>query len=290
MARADQHDDRIARFEVLPVERSVREAQALEGRAHLTVTSSPRHGPDASVAVARRLAEIGHTVTVHVAARMMRDRAHVDALLGEIADAGIDDVFVIGGDAPHAAGPFAAAGDLLPVVRHHPRAPRTIGIGGYPEGHPKIDPSTLMAALVEKSEFADYVTTQLCFDPDAVIRWTDHVRRCGVTLPVLIGTPRGVDRIRLMKMAVRLGIGTSLSFLRKQRGWWHLLGFPRSASDRVHDALESCLDDPRRNLAGFHYYTFDELVDTWTWERERHGGAPAPPGPGVPAREEQQTR
>jgi len=290
MGAADSHAERIARFEVLPVERSVREAEALAAPAHLTVTCSPRHGPDESVAVGGRIAALGHTVTVHVAARLVRDRAHAGALLDGMAEAGIEDLFLIGGDAPQPAGPYAAAGDLLPVVREHPRAPRTIGIGGYPEGHPKIDPETLLAAVVAKSEHADYVTTQLCFDPDAIIAWSEEIRRRGVTLPVLVGTPGAVDRVRLMKMALRLGIGTSLSFLRKQRGWWHLLGFPASAGDRVHDALEGCLEDPRRNLAGFHYYTFNELVDTWTWERERHGGAPAPPGPAVPAREEQQTR
>ena len=289
MAAPERHGERIARFEVLPVGRSVREAAALGTPAHLTVTCSPRHGPDESVAIGARLAELGHTVAVHVAARMVRDREHLDALLDGMARSGIHDLFLIGGDAPHPAGPYAAAGDLLPLVRDHPRAPRTIGIGGYPEGHPKIDPDTLLAAVVEKSERADYITTQLCFDPDAVIAWSDEIRRRGVTLPVLIGTPGAVDRIRLMKMALRLGIGTSLSFLRKQRGWWNLLGFPASASDRVHDALESCLEDPRRNLAGFHYYTFNELVDTWTWERDRHAGDPAPAGPGVPTREEQQT-
>jgi methylenetetrahydrofolate reductase (NADPH) len=290
MATAARHPRRIARFEVLPVGRSVREAEALDAPAHLTVTCSPRHGPDESVTVGRRLADLGHTVTVHVAARMVRDRTHLDELLDGMARAGIEDLFLIGGDAPRPAGPYAAAGDLLPIVRDHPRAPRTIGIGGYPEGHPKIDPDTLIGALVEKSERADYIVTQLCFDPDAVIAWSDGIRGRGVTLPVLIGTPGAVDRIRLMKMALRLGIGTSLSFLRKQRGWWNLLGFPASASDRVHDALEGCLEDPARNLAGFHYYTFNELVDTWTWERGRHGGEPAPAGRGVPAREEADTR
>jgi methylenetetrahydrofolate reductase (NADPH) len=290
MGAPDRHGERIARFEVLPVGRAVREAEALDAPAHLTVTCSPRGGPDESVAVGRRLAGLGHTVTVHVAARMVRDRRHADELLDGMARAGIDDLFLIGGDAPDPAGPYAAAGDLLAVVRDHPRAPRTIGIGGYPEGHPKIDGETLLAALVEKSERADYVTTQLCFDPDAVIAWSEEIRRRGVTLPVLIGTPGAVDRVRLLKMALRLGIGTSLSFLRKQRGWWNLLGFPASASDRVHDALEACRDDPARNIAGFHYYTFNQLVDTWTWERDRHDGVPAPAGLHVPAREEADTR
>jgi methylenetetrahydrofolate reductase (NADPH) len=290
MAAPAPHAERIARFEVLPVGRSVREAETLDAPAHLTVTCSPRHGPDESVAVGRRLAELGHTVTVHVAARLVRDRGHVDALLDGMAQAGIDDLFLIGGDAPEPAGTYASAGALLPIVRDHPRAPRTIGIAGYPEGHPKIEPGTLLDALCEKSERADYVTTQLCFDPEAVIAWSDEIRRRGVTLPVLIGTPGAVDRIRLMKMAMRLGIGTSLSFLRKQRGWWNLLGFPASASDRVHDALEACRDDPARNIAGFHYYTFNQLVDTWTWERDRHDGDPAPASPGVPAREEADRR
>jgi hypothetical protein len=125
---------------------------------------------------------------------------------------------------------------------------------------------------VAKAPLADYVTTQMCFDPDAVRRWSDIIRARGVTLPVLIGTPGAVDRIRLVKMALRLGIGASLGFLRKQRGLWHLLGLGRPARERVHDALAACLDDPDRNLVGFHYYTFNQLADTWTRVRERTNG------------------
>jgi methylenetetrahydrofolate reductase (NADPH) len=281
---------RIAHFEVLPVGRSVREAAQLPEPVHVTVTCSPRHGPDESVAVGRRLAEHGHTVTVHVAARMVRDPAHVDQLLGDMARAGIDDVFLVGGDAARPAGRYSSAGELLPVIREHPNGPRTIGIAGYPEGHPRIDADTLIGALVEKSERSDYITTQLCFDADAVLAWSDEIRRHGVTLPVLIGTPGAVDRIRLLKMAMRVGIGASLGFLRKQRGWWNLLGFPASAIDRVHDALEACLEDPDRNLAGFHYYTFNELVDTWTWERERHAGESPPGGSSVRGNEREAGR
>jgi methylenetetrahydrofolate reductase (NADPH) len=262
-------DPHVARFEVLPTRGAVHQAAELPAPAHLTVTCSPRQGPDGSVAVGGELAALGHTVTVHVAARLVRDRAHVDRLLGDMAAAGIEDLFLIGGDAGRPEGPYASAGELLPVVRDHPHAPRTVGIAGYPEGHPKIDPATLADALVAKAPLADYVTTQMCFDPDAVRSWSDGIRERGVTLPVLIGTPGAVDRIRLVKMALRLGIGASLGFLRKQRGLWHLLGLGRPARDRVHDELEACLTDPEGNLVGFHYYTFNQLGDTWRWERER---------------------
>jgi methylenetetrahydrofolate reductase (NADH) len=262
----------VVRFEVLPTEDAVRQAQRLPAPAHLTVTCSPRRGPDGSVATGRQLAALGHTVTVHVAARLVEDRAHVDRLLARMAAEGIEDLFLIAGDAARPAGPFASAAELLPVVREHRHAPRRIGIAGYPEGHPEIESAALADALVAKAPLADYVTTQMCFDPDAIRAWSDDIRHRGVTLPVLIGTPGAVDRIRLVKMALRLGIGASLGFVRKQRGLWHLLGLGRPARDRVHDALEACLDDPDRNLVGFHYYTFNQLLDTWTRVRERiHG-------------------
>lgn len=265
-------DSHVARFEVLPTEDAVRQAARLPAPAHLTVTCSPRQGPDGSVAIGRRLAELGHTATVHIAARLVRDRAHADRLLGGMAEAGIEDLFLIGGDAARPAGPYAAAGDLLADVREHPHAPRTIGIAGYPEGHPNIDPEALSRALAAKAPLADYVTTQMCFDPDAIRAWSDAIRERGVTLPVLIGTPGAVDRIKLVKMALRLGIGASLGFLRKQRGLWHLLGLGRPARERVHDALAACLDDPDRNLVGFHYYTFNQLAETWNTVRERTNG------------------
>jgi methylenetetrahydrofolate reductase (NADPH) len=271
----------VSQFEVLPLDRTEDEAARLPQPVPLTVTCSPRHGPDESVDVARRLAALGHSVTVHVAARMVRDRAHLDALLGTMAQAGVDDLFLIGGDATPPHGPYSSAAELLPIICEHAHRPRTIGIAGYPEGHPQIDPETLARALEHKSACSDYITTQLCFDPDAVLAWVDETRRRGVTLPILIGAPGAVDRGRLLKMAMRVGVGPSLGFLRKQRGLRNLLGLSTPACDRIYDALEPCLDDPRRNLMGFHYYTFNQLVDTWNWEREKRDSEPLAAGSAV---------
>jgi methylenetetrahydrofolate reductase (NADPH) len=69
---------------------------------------------------------------------------------------------------------------------------------------------------------------------------------------------------------MRIGVGPSIAFLRKQRGARSLLGPSKVTPDRVYDALRPHLDDPELNISGFHYYTFDQLVDTWRWERQRH--------------------
>ncbi len=70
--------------------------------------------PDLSVEVGARLRVMGHEVTVHFCSRMVRDRAHLDDLLARMADAGIDDAFVVGGDATQPLGEYSSAVQLLP--------------------------------------------------------------------------------------------------------------------------------------------------------------------------------
>ena len=123
--------------------------------------------------------------------------------------------------------------------------------------------------LKQKSALAGYVTTQLCFDPEALLGWLRETREQGVTLPVIVGLPGVVDRRRLLEMSIRIGVGPSLSFLRKQRGLRKLLGPSRVTPDRVYDGLAPFLEDRELNIMGFHYYTFNQLVNTWRWECEK---------------------
>jgi methylenetetrahydrofolate reductase (NADPH) len=250
-----------ARFEVLPFEGIVEQAASLPRPVRLTVTCSPKHGPDRGVEVAQRLCGSGHGVTVHVAARMVRDRAHLDALLAGMAEACVDDVFVIGGDTERPLGEYASAVDLLPVLAEHPQRPERIGIAGYPEGHPQIADDALESALQEKSRFADYVVTQMCFDPDALGAWVD--RHPG--LPIFAGLPGKVARRKLLRMSARIGVGPSVDFLRKQRGLRRLLS-RRSTADRLYDALADL------DVAGCQFFTFNELGQTWEWFEKKESG------------------
>lgn len=256
------------RFEVLPLGSAEQQAAALPAPVRLTVTCSPKHGPDHSVAVGARLRALGHVVTVHVAARMVRDRVHLDELLAAMAQAGIDDMFLIGGDAETATGDYASASELLEHIAGHPHRPAQIGIAAYPEGHPAISDAALTRSLAQKSATADYVTTQMCFDPDTLLRWVAQQRSRGFALPVLIGMPGRVGAARLLEMSARIGVGTSVSFVRKQRGLRSLFGLVRrSPADRLHAALAPHIGDPRLGIAGFHYFTFNQLSATDAWHR-----------------------
>ena len=92
----------------------------------------------------------------------------------------------------------------------------SIGVPGYPEGHPAIPRSVLIASLRAKQAHATHVTTQMGFDPDAIATWIARMRHEGITLPVHLGLPgaatlgeahgRGADRR-----------GGSVRYLRKHR-------------------------------------------------------------------------
>jgi methylenetetrahydrofolate reductase (NADPH) len=246
-----------ARFEVMPFGTAVEEAAQLPEHVRLTVTCSPKHGLDESIEVATQLRALEHGVSLHLAARMIRDRAHLDGLLATMARAGIDDAFVIGGDATPPHGPYSSAVELLPIVHEHEHRPRALGIAGYPEGHPLIDDAALADAFRLKSPLADYVTTQLCFDPDAILSFVEPVE-----LPVIVGLPGIVDPRRLLEISMKVGVGPSLAYLRKQRGLRNLLRLAGASADRLYDALA-----PHDEIAGFHYSTFNRLLDTWSWER-----------------------
>jgi methylenetetrahydrofolate reductase (NADPH) len=241
------------RFEVMPFGKALDEAAQLPEPVRLTVTCSPKHGLDESVEIGRELRALGHSVTIHLAARMVRSPGHLDELLGKMAEVGIDDAFMIGGDATPPLGPYSSSVELMPIVREHLQRPGTLGIAGYPEGHPLIDDDELRRAFAAKAPLADYVTTQLCFDPDAILRWAD-----GVELPVIVGLPGLVDPRKLLEISVRVGVGPSLRYLRKQRGLRNLLRLSAASADRLYDALAPQVD-------AFHVYTFNRLLESWTW-------------------------
>ena len=267
MAEITPADDR-ARFEVLPFDDIVEEAARLPRPARVTVTCSPKHGPDRGLEMAVRMCRLGHSPTVHVASRMVRDRDHLDRLLAGMADARIDDLFLIGGDVEDPVGEYSSAGELLELVADHPQRPELVGVAGYPEGHPLISDEELERVLRYKSRLADYVVTQMCFDAETLRGWLVRQRERGMELPVVIGMPGKVTRRKLLSMSARIGVGPSLDFLRKQKGLRALLS-RRSTADRLFDEVAPLLDDPRLAVAGFQYFTFNELLQTWEWHHRK---------------------
>ena len=64
------------------------------------------------------------------------------------------------------------------------------------------------------------------------------------TCPCYVGLPGDVDRRRLIEVSMRVGVGASLGFLRKQRGIRHLLGRPHHAAEHLHKPSRRWLGQP----------------------------------------------
>jgi methylenetetrahydrofolate reductase (NADPH) len=257
------------RYEILPFGKSEAQAAEIGTPLRLTITTSPKHGVDRSVDLAVRLRELGHRLTVHVAARMVRGESHLDEILGRAYDAGIDDLFVVGGDAPDPLGPYTSAGDVLGLIAEHRYRPRRLGIGGYPEGHPLIDDATLNTVLEQKAVHADYIATQMCFDTKPLLAWLEGVRERGIDLPVYVGAAGPIERRRLFEISMKIGVGPSLRFVRKQRGLSTLFRKPRDSAARFYDDVVPHVGDDHYGIAGFHFFTFNELIATREWYEQR---------------------
>ncbi|WP_104116527.1 methylenetetrahydrofolate reductase [Arthrobacter sp. B1805] len=251
------------RVEVIPSEGLQERLRAhLPAPAVVTVTCLPQHGPSEAVRAAVELAGAGYTAIPHLAARSVHSRQELAEYVDRCLGVGITDVFVVGGDAADAAGPYPWGGALMEDVAELSGGALRIGIAVYPEGHPGTDEEELARILLGKQELASWCVTQLCFSPDTLRAYPSQLRRQGITLPVWAGIPGPVRMSRLLRLAGRIGVGPSLGFLRRSAG-------SANAGSVVRQLLSSASYDPTplvaelddAGYAGLHVYSFNDLAE-----------------------------
>ncbi len=257
-------------YEVLPLrgaEDSV--VEHVPRAVPLTVTVTAAKGLTPTIELAERLSEHGFSATPHLAARLVRDQAHLSDVVARLHAAGIDGVFVIGGDAAEPAGRFPDALSLLEGLEAGGHHFRHVGIGGYPEGHGHISSELIERALEQKAPHATSVITQLCFHPATTAAWARQVRSRGVQLPIRVGLPGAVTRQKLVRISAGLGLGQSARFLAKQQSMLWRFFLPHGyRPDRLVDGLAPTLGRPDHHLQGFHFFTFNEVARTEAWRQE----------------------
>jgi methylenetetrahydrofolate reductase (NADPH) len=256
------------RYEVLPLEGIEAAVLAhVPKEVTVTVTASPRQGLDATIALSERLAREGYAVVPHLSARLVRDAAHLEELLARLRAAGVRELFVPAGDAPQPAGEFSGAAALLAAMTELRADFPAIGITGYPESHHVISDDVTISAMFEKAEMATYIVSQICFDADVIAEWIGNVRARGTRLPIWIGVPGAVDHAKLLRISMRIGLGESTRFLRSQHGWVRRLLTRRFKPDGLMRDLAPTVADPGANVAGFHFYSFNEVQQMERWRQ-----------------------
>ncbi|WP_104167591.1 methylenetetrahydrofolate reductase [Arthrobacter sp. SX1312] len=261
------------RIEVIPGDGLEQRLRAhLPAPAVVTVTCLPHHGPGEAVDTAVGLAAAGYTAVPHLAARSVAGRSELAGHVQRCTDAGIRDVFVVGGDAARAAGPYAWSGALMEDIADLSGGALRMGIAVYPEGHPGTAEDELARTLRAKQEFASWCVTQLCFSPDTLRAYLPRLRRDGITVPVWAGVPGPVRISRLLRLAGTIGVGSSIGFLRRSAGGV-------DTGSVVRQLLSSASYDPAplvgaldgAGYEGLHVYSFNDLAGL-----ERSGMARAP--------------
>ena len=114
---------------------------------------------------------------------------------------------------------------------------------------------------------ATYIVSQICFDADVDRGWITDVRARGTDLPIWIGVPGVVDHAKLLRISMESGSGESTRFLRHQHGWIRRLLSRRFTPDGLVRELAATTVDPRADVAGFHFYTFNDLAPMERWRR-----------------------
>jgi methylenetetrahydrofolate reductase (NADPH) len=140
-----------ANIEMIPLKGAEQKVLLMEQDATVTITCSPKFGLERTLQHAKAATDAGYTVVSHLAARMVADRRVLREFVTRVADLGVTDLYVVGGDAGEPAGEFSDAGQILEELRDIKHGLSRIGVGCYPEGHPKIADETLVEALMQNS-------------------------------------------------------------------------------------------------------------------------------------------
>lgn len=284
VAVADRHVPVAELVESFSLEMTAKDIESLTDAAGLipagtpiSVTYLPGEEMPARVAAAHAVKQLGFVPVPHISARRVLSRADLLAFLTMLNDSvGIERAFVIAGDPAWPMGPYE---DALAIIRSGLLATvgvRTVGISGYPEGHPDIDKPKLaramkdkLAALAEQGMDAE-IMTQFAFDADAILNWLEHIRQDGVTVPVRVGVPGPASVKKLIRFAARCGVGASAKVMLKY-GTSITKLLSTAGPEKLIQELADRLDPSVHGDVLLHFYPFGAFVDTAKFIDEHYG-------------------
>ena len=260
---------------------SAKDAGRLEGIRALvpagtmvSITYLPTETDEARIAAAREARRVGLTPMPHIAARRIVSGAALQRFLSGLAtEAQIDRVFVIAGDNGATSGPFDDALALIGNARLGEHGVRTVGIAGYPEGHPQIAQPALAKAMrdkiavLENQGLAAEIMTQFAFDADPMLAWLSALRADGVQARVRLGLPGPANVGTLLRFAARCGVGASARVMAKYGASITRL-LNTAGPDRLYGELADGITSAAHGDVAIHLYPFGGLRKMAEWAYE----------------------
>jgi methylenetetrahydrofolate reductase (NADPH) len=267
--------DFMAGFSLEATRPSAEEVAALAAIApsgtRVYVSAVPKRPAQEAIEAATQLRKAGFEPVPHLAARGFASAPALDDFLARLSgEAGVVHLLIIAGDHEEPAGDFHSALEVIDGGALQRYGIREIGIGGYPDGHPRILQQDLDRALVDKIRSAEttgmavHVVSQFCFDAEAIVQWITRLRNFGLEHPVRIGFAGPTNLATLLRYAKRCGVRASAQSLARQAGLLRQL-FAMSAPDALVRALAQARAQLHLGDIAPHFFSFGGLLRTARW-------------------------
>ncbi len=267
-----EHLTRNYTIELIPMKSLEAARTHLPAGATLSITASPVKGLEETQQLTEDFQAEGFDPVPHISARMVRDRAHCAELAHWLRDNGLKKMFLVGGD-QDPPGEYFDAVLFLKDFLEQDHGLEGLGVTAYPDHHAFISDEKLHEALHAKQSLLaeaglrGWCSTQMCFDAEVIEGWLRTERAEGLTLPVHLGVSGVVDKTKLMTMGVRIGLGASLSYLKKNRA--AITKMMTSTSYDPNDLLMPLSNTAvELGIEDVHMYTFNQVEATEQWRAE----------------------
>jgi methylenetetrahydrofolate reductase (NADH) len=241
---------------------------ALRRGTRVYISAVPNQPAAQSILAATRLRAAGFEPVPHVAVRNFASVATLDDFLARLnGEADVRCALVIAGDRAE-CGRLRRAIDAIDSGVLPRRGIRTIGIAGYPDGHPRIGEEELNRALADKIAAAEAIgltveiVTQFCFEARAIVDFIARLRAFGFDHRLRIGLAGPTSLAALVRYATRCGVRASTQALARRSGLMRQM-FALSTPDDLVRALAETAPIGTH----LHFFSFGGLPASAGWAR-----------------------
>ncbi len=252
-------------------------ASILASGTPVYVAHTPNAGFAQVIHAALAVRDAGFVATPHIAVRKIPDMRTLRSALVSLRAAGVEQILLIGGDAPRPLGEFSSTEDILGTRVLEDCGITRIGVAGHPEGHNAVANSLLWEALQSKQAFAKraglgmHIVTQFGLNAGAFGSWEHELVRRRIELPIRVGIAGPAPVSRLLHFAIHCGIGASMrALMRNLNAAAHAPHLALSPDQHLLALLAAPLSP---QIVAPHFFAFGGALQTARWiQRIAAGG------------------
>jgi len=185
----------------------------------------------------------------------------IDKIVETLQKAGIDNILALRGDIPEDGninGEFKYAYQLVEYLKT--KGDFSIGVAGYPEGHPEAE------SLEKDTEYlktkieagGEFIITQLFFENKYFFDFIDRIRKAGISVPVIAGIMPILNLSQVERFTNMCAAGVPEGLIESMQN--------KSKEDMfkigVEYATNQCEELLQNGVDGLHFYTLNKYNAT----------------------------